>query len=70
MQKAIEELEKISPIDISAEKVKLICNKKIIEENKDTVDDEIAVASSRLLTQYKSLVPNSNVQFIQQEVMI
>ncbi len=70
MQKAIEELEKISPIDISAEKVKLICNKKIIEENIDTVDDEIAVASSRLLTQYKSLVPNSNVQFIQQEVMI
>ena len=70
VQKAIEELEKISPIDISAEKVKLICNKKIIEENIDTVDDEIAVASSRLLTQYKSLVPNSNVQFIQQEVMI
>lgn len=70
VQKAIEELEKISPIDISAEKVKLICNKKIIEENIDTVNDEIAVASSKLLIQYKSLVPNSNVQFIRQEVMI
>lgn len=70
VQNAIEELEKISPIDISAEKVKLICNKKIIEENIDTINDEIAIASNKLLIQYKSLVPNSNVQFIRQEVMI
>lgn len=70
VQNVIEELEKISPIDISAEKVKLICNKKIIEENIDTINDEIAIASNKLLIQYKSLVPNSNVQFIRQEVMI
>ena len=70
VQNAIEELEKISPIDISSEKVKLICNKKIIEENIDIENDEIAVASNKLLIQYKSLVPNSAVQFIRQEVMI
>ena len=70
MQNAIEELEKISPIDISAEKVKLICNKQKIEENLDISSDEIAIASTELLIQYKSLVPNSNVQFIRQEVMI
>lgn len=70
VQNAIEELEKISPIDISDEKVKLICNKQIIEENIDTSNDEIAIASTKLLVQYKSLVPNSNVQFAKQEVMI
>ena len=59
VQNAIEELEKVSPIYISAEKVKLICNKQIIEENIDTVNDEIAIASTKLLIQYKSLVPNS-----------
>ena len=70
VQNAIEELEKVSPIDISSEKIKLICNKQIIEENIDIENDEIAIASAKLLTQYKSLVPNSNVQFVKQEVMI
>lgn len=70
VQNAIEELEKISPINISSEKIKLICNKKIIEDNINITNDEIAVASSKLLIQYKSLVPNSDVQFIRQEVMI
>ncbi|MBQ3415433.1 MAG: hypothetical protein IJH39_08850 [Clostridia bacterium] len=70
VQNAIEELEKISPIDISAEKVKLLCNKKIIEDNIDTINDEITMASAELLIQYKSLVPNSDVQFVRQEVMI
>lgn len=70
VQNAIEELEKVSPIDISSEKIKLICNKQIIEENIDIANDEIAIASAKLLTQYKSLVPNSNVQFVKQEVMI
>ena len=55
VQNAIEELEKVSPIDISSEKIKLICNKQIIEENIDIENDEIAIASAKLLTQYKSL---------------
>ena len=70
VQNAIEELEKVSPIDISFEKVKLICNKQQIEENIDVTNDTIAIASAELLMQYKSLVPNSNVQFVRQEVMI
>jgi len=70
VQKAIEELEKISPIDISAEKVKLICNKQKVEEKIDIPSDAIALASAELLIQYKSIVPNSNVQFVRQEVMI
>ena len=70
VQNAIEELEKISPTDISAEKIKLICNKQQIEENIDVTNDTIAIASAELLMQYKSLVPNSNVQFVRQEIMI
>lgn len=69
VQEAIEELEKISPIDITTEKIKLICNKQTIEFTKHTYDDEITTASSKLLMQYKILVPKSNVKFIKQEVM-
>ena len=70
VQNAIDKLEKISPIDISSEKVKLICNKQRFEKNIDKSSDTISLASEKLLTQYKSLVPCSNVQFIRQEVMM
>ena len=70
VQNAIEELEKVSPTDISVEKIKLICNKQQIEENIDISNDTIAIASAELLVQYKSLVPDSNVQFVREEVMI
>ena len=70
VQNAIDELEKVSPIDITTEKIKLICNKQEIEENLGTSNDDITLASTELLVQYKSLVPCSNVEFIRQEVVI
>ena len=70
VENALEELEKISPLDISSEKVKLICNKQEIKDNVDVFKDSITLASRKLLTQYKSLVPESDVQFAKQEVMI
>lgn len=70
VQNAIKELEKVSPLDISSDKVKLICNKQIVENNIDISKDAIAKASTELLIQYKSLLPTSNIQFIRQEVMI
>ena len=50
--------------------VKLICNKQEIKNNVDVLKDSITIASRELLTQYKSLVPESNVQFVKQEVTI
>ena len=70
VQDAIQELEKISPTDITTEKVKLICNKQKVEETIDISKDEIALASTQLLMRYKSLVPSSNVEFVGMEVMI
>lgn len=70
VQNAIKELEKVSPLDISSDKVKLICNKQIVENNIDISKDAIAKASTELLIQYQSLLPTSNIQFIRQEVMI
>ena len=48
----------------------LICNKQEIKDNVDVFKDSITLASRKLLTQYKSLVPESDVQFAKQEVMI
>ena len=70
VKNALSELEKISPLDISSEKVKLICNKSIVEKDNNIANDAITIASANLLLQYSSLVPVSNIEFDKQEVMI
>ena len=62
VQNALSELEKISPLDICSEKIKLICNKSIAEKNNKTSTDSITIASANLLMQYSSLVPVSNIE--------
>lgn len=37
VENALEELEKISPLDISSEKVKLICNKQEIKDDVENI---------------------------------
>lgn len=56
IEQAIKELEKISPINITTEKIKLISNRNHDIQSSE-YKDEIAESSKELLMQYKNLIP-------------
>lgn len=71
IEETIKELEKISPIGISTEKIKLLCNRDMEEKivNKLEKSTEIEDNSRDMLNQYASILNSSNVAF-DEDVMI
>lgn len=71
IEKAIKELEKINPMNINTEKIKLICNRKdeisIYREQKNT---EIEEHSKSILNDYGNLLKNSSVAFDKEALII
>ena len=63
---AIESLKKISPLDISTEKVKAIVNRKpddFLNKYDSFNNSEITEKSKEMLNRFKSLIPLSNEEF-------
>lgn len=71
VKKVIAELEKISPLNINTEKIKLLCNRKeeisAIKEYKST---EIEKHSKSILNHYGNLLNNSSVDFDKEALII
>ena len=70
----ILELEKISPLNINTEKIKLLCNRNedfkqdISEKNKETT--EIEIQSKLILNQYGNILNSSSVAFDKEVTII
>ncbi|MBU5426151.1 IS21 family transposase [Tissierella pigra] len=64
IEKIIKELEKISPLNIDTEKIKLLCYRKneAMEENKYK-NTEIEKQSKLILSDYGKLLNNSSIEF-------
>lgn len=71
IEKSIKTLEKINPLNIDTEKIKLLCNRKeetlIDKEKKST---EIEEHSKSILNHYGSLLKNSPVDFDEEALII
>lgn len=74
IEEAIKTLEQVSPLDISTEKIKTICNRQA-NLDKDTdkgnrlKENDIIIKSGEMLQAFKGLIPASNEEF-QKEVAI
>ena len=74
IERIILELEKISPLNINTEKIKLLCNRKkdskqeINNKNKETT--EIEIQSKLIMNQYASILNNSSVAFDREVTII
>jgi len=70
----ISELEKISPLNINTEKIKMLCNRnkdfKQTTKNKNKETTEIEVQSKLILTQYASILNSSSVAFDREVTII
>jgi len=71
IEEAINELEKINPLNIDTEKIKLLCNRQeeTIEENKYK-NTEIEEHSKLILNHYGDLLKNSSVDFDKEALII
>ncbi len=71
IEKAIRELDKINPLNINTQKIKLLCNRKeeipIYREQKDT---EIEQHSKSILNDYGNLLKNSTVAFDKEALIV
>ena len=69
VETAIALLEKVSPLDITTEKIKSICNRNndvnVINFSfgNDTEKCETTIKSQEMLHDFKSLIPDSNEKF-------
>ncbi|WP_034602533.1 Mu transposase domain-containing protein, partial [Clostridiisalibacter paucivorans] len=71
IEKAIISLEKISPLNINTEKIKLLCNRKEeIKTNKEYKNTEIEKQSKSILNHYGNLLKNSSVDFDKEALII
>jgi hypothetical protein len=71
IEESINELEKINPLNIDTEKIKLLCNRQeeTIEENKYK-NTEIEEHSKLILSHYGDLLKNSSVDFDKETLII
>ena len=77
IEKIIKELEKINPLEVNTEKIKLLCDRNNDEHdnndknivNKQNKNTEIEDNSRDMLNQYASILNGSNIAF-DEEVMI
>ncbi|MCX8167281.1 MAG: IS21 family transposase [Candidatus Micrarchaeota archaeon] len=70
---AIESLKKISPLDISTEKIKAIVNRNtdVFSKKYDNYNNsEIAEKSKEMLNRFKSLIPLSNEDFKEEVAVV
>lgn len=70
IEAAIKMLEKVSPIDISTEKIKTICNRNVIEKPQFTKESEITTQSKEMLLRFKQLIPASTEDFTKEVAII
>ena len=71
IERAIKVLERINPIDINTEKIKMICNRK--EEtitDKATENTDIEDHSKIILNHYGNLLKNSSEDFDKEALII
>ena len=70
----ISELEKISPLNINTEKIKLLCNRnkdsKVDINNKNKETTEIEIQSKLILNQYGNILNSSSVAFDKEVTII
>ena len=71
IENIIKELEKISPLGIDTEKIKMLCNRNTesVFKNRKEETTDIEVHSRKILNQYASILNNSSVAF-EKEVTI
>ena len=71
IEKSIKQLEKISPLNINTEKIKMLSNRKeemvIAQDQKNT---EIEEHSRSILNHYGNLLKNTSVDFDQEALII
>lgn len=61
---AIEKLRKIDPIDITTDKIKIICERKVDEYiEKTNTNNEIENKSKEMLKKFGSLMPKETENF-------
>lgn len=70
VEKAIEELLKIVPTDITTDKIELICSRKPLPTKVNYEEDEIAKISAASLMQYTLLIPEYSINFEKKEVLV
>lgn len=70
IEEALKLLERLSPIDISTEKIKTICNRNISLNEKAITNSEIAVQSKEMLSRFKQLIPSSEEKFNEEVAII
>ena len=74
IENIIEELEKISPLSVNTEKIKMLCNRNKVYEhvsvNKNKETTEIELQSKLILNQYASMLNNSSVAFNKEVTII
>ncbi len=71
VEKSIKSIEKITPLNINTEKIKMLCNRKeepLIE--KDNKNKEIEQHSKSILSHYGNLLKNSSVDFDEKALII
>lgn len=67
---AIRILQKVSPFDITTEKIKTICNRTAIFIPKIDTESEIVIQSKAMLKQFKNLIPASTQEFEKEAAII
>ena len=71
IEKAIVSLEKISPLNINTEKIKLLCNRKEeIRTSNERKNTEIEKHSKSILNHYGNLLKSSSVDFDKEALII
>lgn len=67
---AIEKLRKIDPIDITTDKIKIICERKVDEYIENTkTNNEIEDKSKEMLLKFGSLMPKEAENFKEEAVI-